>query len=64
MSFSEEIKGIKISKENLITYCNKNHLKKLAFFGSILRDDFNSKSDIDILVEFEKKILYLDYLLY
>lgn len=26
----------------------------MAFFGSVLRDDFTSNSDIDILVEFEE----------
>ncbi len=26
---------------------------KLAFFGSVLRDDFGPASDVDVLVEFE-----------
>jgi predicted nucleotidyltransferase len=34
-------------------YCQKNHIKRMAFFGSILRPDFTDASDIDILVEFE-----------
>jgi uncharacterized protein len=46
--------GIKIQKQKLAAYCKKNHIKKLAFFGSFIRDDFDSDSDIDILVEFEK----------
>jgi predicted nucleotidyltransferase len=29
------------------------HVRELAVFGSVLRDDFDSDSDIDILVEFE-----------
>jgi predicted nucleotidyltransferase len=37
-----------------MSYCKKNHIKKLALFGSILREDFHADSDIDILVEFEK----------
>ncbi len=32
----------------------KNHIKKLAFFGSVLHDDFRPDSDIDILI-------YLDH---
>ena len=40
-----------------MVYCKKKHIKKLAFFGSFLRDDFNSESDIDILVEFEKEYI-------
>jgi uncharacterized protein len=33
-------------------FCLKHHITKLAFFGSILRDDFDEDSDIDVLVEF------------
>jgi predicted nucleotidyltransferase len=42
-----------ISKEKLAEYCLKHHIRKLAFFGSVLRDDFRPESDIDVLVEFE-----------
>ena len=28
-------------------------MRKLALFGSVLRDDFSSASDVDVLVEFE-----------
>ena len=34
-------------------FCRNNHVKKLALFGSVLRDDFRPDSDIDVLVEFE-----------
>ena len=34
-------------------FCRLKHVKRLALFGSVLRDDFSSSSDIDILVEFE-----------
>ncbi|MFZ5453957.1 MAG: nucleotidyltransferase family protein [Thermodesulfobacteriota bacterium] len=44
---------IKISKEKLAEFCHKHHIRKLAFFGSVLRDDFRADSDIDVLVEFE-----------
>jgi predicted nucleotidyltransferase len=33
-------------------FCVRNQIKRLALFGSILRDDFRPDSDIDILVEF------------
>jgi uncharacterized protein len=35
-------------------FCMKHHIKKLAFFGSVLREDFNSDSDVDVLVAFEE----------
>ena len=34
---------------------SKNNILRLSFFGSILRHDFNDKSDVDILVEFHPK---------
>lgn len=42
-----------IPKEQLAGFCRRNHICKLALFGSILRDDFRPDSDIDVLVEFE-----------
>ena len=41
------------SKEQLAEFSKQHHIRKLALFGSILRDDFGPDSDIDILVEFE-----------
>ena len=45
---------IRVPHKKLAEFCRKNHIKKLAFFGSVLRDDFGPKSDVDILVEFER----------
>ena len=44
---------ITIPKEKLVQYCRRHHIRKLAFFGSVLRDDFRPDSDVDVLVEFE-----------
>jgi predicted nucleotidyltransferase len=32
--------------------CQQWQITKMSLFGSILRDDFNSNSDIDILIQF------------
>jgi predicted nucleotidyltransferase len=45
---------IQVPREQLVDFCRKNRIKKLAFFGSVLRDDFSPKSDVDVLVEFEE----------
>jgi predicted nucleotidyltransferase len=45
---------IKVPHGKLEAFCKKYHIKKLAFFGSVLREDFGPKSDIDVLVEFER----------
>jgi uncharacterized protein len=42
-----------IPKEKLADFCRRHHIRKLSLFGSVLRDDFTPKSDIDVLVEFE-----------
>jgi predicted nucleotidyltransferase len=44
---------IKIPGEKIAEFCKRNHIRKLSLFGSVLRDDFSSDSDIDFLVEFE-----------
>ena len=42
-----------IDRARMAEFCRKHHVRKLAFFGSVLRDDFRPDSDVDVLVEFE-----------
>lgn len=44
---------IDIDSEALARFCRRNHIRRLAVFGSALRSDFRADSDVDILVEFE-----------
>ena len=44
---------VNITKEQIADFCRGNHIRKFALFGSVLRDDFGSDSDIDALVELE-----------
>ena len=44
---------IPINREAIAAFCRSHHVRRLAFFGSVLRDDFTPVSDIDVLVEFE-----------
>jgi hypothetical protein len=44
---------IEIPREKIAEFCKRNHIRKLSFFGSVLRDDFGPDSDVDVLVEFE-----------
>ena len=34
-------------------FCRRNHIRRLALFGSVLSSDFRPDSDVDVLVEFE-----------
>lgn len=44
-----------INKKKIVAFCQKNHIVSLALFGSILTPHFSPKSDVDILVKFERK---------
>jgi predicted nucleotidyltransferase len=42
-----------VSKEKIEDFCKRHHIRKLSFFGSVLKGDFSPGSDVDVLVEFE-----------
>lgn len=44
---------MKVDRERIAEFCRRHHIHRLAFFGSVLREDFSPESDIDVLVEFE-----------
>ena len=43
---------IPVDRAKIAEFCRKHHIRRLAFFGSVLRDDFRPDSDVDVLVEF------------
>lgn len=44
---------IAVPNQQIAEFCRKHHIRRLALFGSVLRDDFRPSSDVDVLVEFE-----------
>ena len=42
-----------ISGDTIADFCRRNGIRRLSFFGSVLRDDFRPDSDVDVLVEFK-----------
>jgi predicted nucleotidyltransferase len=42
-----------VDRQKIVDFCRRHHIRRLAFFGSVLRNDFGPESDIDVLVEFE-----------
>ena len=42
-----------VDRSRLAEFCRRHHIRRLALFGSALREDFSEESDIDALVEFE-----------
>jgi predicted nucleotidyltransferase len=45
--------NIDIGEDEIEKICQRFLIKELAIFGSVLRDDFNESSDIDLLIEFK-----------
>jgi hypothetical protein len=43
---------IAVDHERLVEFCKRRSIAELAFFGSVLRDDFRPESDVDVLVKF------------
>lgn len=39
--------------DKIRSYCRQQPVRRLALFGSVLRDDFSAESDIDMLVDYE-----------
>jgi len=44
---------IPLPGRQLSSLCRRYRVRKLALFGSVLRDDFRPESDVDVLVLFE-----------
>lgn len=47
MTVKVHIDGARIAE-----FRRKHHIRRLALFGSVLREDFRPESDVDVLVEF------------
>jgi hypothetical protein len=45
--------NIEVTSDEIVKFCHRHHIRKLAFFGSVLSSDFRPDSDVDVLVEFE-----------
>lgn len=56
---------IHVDSQSIAEYCRRHRIRRLAFFGSVLRGDFRPDSDVDVLVEFnddfEGKQIYKIY---
>ncbi len=44
---------IPLDSDHMADFCRRHHIRSLALFGSVLREDFSPDSDVDVLVEFE-----------
>jgi predicted nucleotidyltransferase len=44
---------IEIDADAIADFCQRNRIRWLALYGSVLRDDFDDESDVDVLFETE-----------
>jgi predicted nucleotidyltransferase len=44
--------NIEISKDKIADFCRRWKIVEFSLFGSVLRQDFRSDSDVDVLVKF------------
>ena len=44
---------IDIPYAEIAAFCQRHPIRRLALFGSVLRDDFRPDSDVDVLVDYE-----------
>src|SRR4030043_436561 len=42
-----------VDPAKIIAFCHKWKVREFSIFGSVLREDFNPESDVDVLVSFE-----------
>lgn len=45
--------SIEFPPEKVAEFCRRHRIRRMALFGSILRDDFTADSDVDVLVELD-----------
>lgn len=46
--------GIDVPEQEIADICRRYHIRRLALFGSVLRNQLRSDSDLDVLVEFDE----------
>lgn len=46
---------LSVPRDEIQSFCRRNQIRRLAFFGSVIRDDFTDDSDVDVIVEFDER---------
>jgi uncharacterized protein len=50
------IANLVLPTDALRVFCQRWGIRELALFGSVLRDDFDAASDVDVLVQFDDAV--------
>lgn len=54
LSVAALTEAVDVDREELEAFCERHHVRKLAFFESVLEEGYGSESDVDVLVWFEE----------
>jgi len=49
---------IQVPMTKIEEFCRKWKIKEFSLFGSVLREDFGPKSDIDVMVSFDDRAMW------
>ncbi|MEO0457513.1 MAG: nucleotidyltransferase domain-containing protein [Cyanobacteria bacterium P01_A01_bin.114] len=52
---ADQITNIRLPLPEIAEFCDRWSVAEFALFGSVLRDDFRSDSDIDVLVDLDRE---------
>jgi len=55
------VESLPFDVEKLIEFCRQNDVVRIALFGSAARGEAEEQSDIDLVVEFSKRISLLRF---
>lgn len=47
------MRNITLDRAAIEKFCRKWRISEMCLFGSVLRDDFNEESDVDVLISYE-----------
>ena len=51
MKTSREVVHIPVPMQAVADFCRRHRVRELALFGSVLRNDFTERSDVDVLID-------------
>jgi predicted nucleotidyltransferase len=49
---------VEVTREQVEAFCRKWRVVRFELFGSVLRDDFDDRSDVDVLLTYEPGVAY------
>lgn len=55
------LNAIPLDRQKIIDFCRRWKIVRMAFFGSVLREDFRPDSDVDVMLAYARDIDWFAY---